>query len=166
MKPARVVQNRNGLIEVPILNFELCELEQSGCDRLRFYAGVAKIGKQLSSALPAPCTNFEPCEIPSRKCSSWLFRAAYPSLQLVARWFVFRWRRLVESREENRKSGVRRMTINKLLDDIVCDFRRFELHLRFRDTENCRDSRGGRRSFWSFQEPLKNADRSFRSPLD
>jgi hypothetical protein len=31
------------------------------------------------------------------------------------------------------------MTIDKLLDDIVCDFRRFELHLRFGDTENCRD---------------------------
>ena len=58
------------------------------------------------------------------------------------------------------------MTINKLLDHIVCDFRRLELHLRFRDTEYCRNERGVSCSFWSFQKTLKNADRSFRSPLD
>ena len=45
MKRARVVQNRNRLIEVFVLDFEFCKLEQSGRDRLRFYAGVAKIGK-------------------------------------------------------------------------------------------------------------------------
>src|SRR5206468_4011958 len=50
--------------------------------------------------------------------------------------------------------------------EIVCDFRRLELHLRFRDTEYCRNERGVSCSFWSFQKTLKNADRSFRSPLD
>src|SRR4029450_795395 len=165
MKPARIAQNRNRLIEVLILDFELCKLEQTGCDRLRFYAGVAKIGKQLSSALPAPCTKFEPCEIPSRKCSSWLFGAAHPSLQLVARWFVFCSIQLIESREEKRKIRICWMTINKLLNNVVCDFWRFELRLRFRDTEDCCDKRGVSCSLWSFQETLKNADRSFRSPL-
>ena len=57
------------------------------------------------------------------------------------------------------------MTINEQLNDVVCDFRRFELHLRFRYTKDCRDQRGVSSSFWSFQQTLKNADRSFRSPL-
>src|SRR5436190_4805586 len=58
------------------------------------------------------------------------------------------------------------MAINKLLNDIVRDFRRFELHLRFRNTKDCRNESRMSCSFGPFQETFKDADGSFRSALD
>src|SRR5512133_627081 len=45
MKRARVIQNRNRLIEVFVLDFESCELDQSRGDGLRFDPRVTKVCK-------------------------------------------------------------------------------------------------------------------------
>ena len=45
MKRARVIQNRNRLIKVFVLDLESCELDQSRSDGLRFDPRVTKICK-------------------------------------------------------------------------------------------------------------------------
>ena len=45
MQQTRLIQNRDRLIQMPVIHFKLCKLKQSGCDRRGFGTGASQIGK-------------------------------------------------------------------------------------------------------------------------
>src|SRR4030095_14575578 len=88
MEQPRIIQDCNRLIEMPVLRFELRELQYGGCGFRGVLLGAPHLSKQLPRSIPTTCTSFQPRKIPSGERSSWLFRIAYPFLQFAAGWLA------------------------------------------------------------------------------
>ena len=53
------------------------------------------------------------------------------------------------------------MLIDKTLEDVISDLRRFQLQVRFSDAEERREQNGMRSPLRPFQDRLKHPNRSF-----
>ena len=80
MQQARIVQDRERFIKMPVVYFKFRKLQKSRGSGRRIASCASQIGKQFPGSLSAACPNLQSRKIPACDCSPRLFRAAHPFL--------------------------------------------------------------------------------------
>src|SRR5262249_39577376 len=132
---ARLVQDRESFLEMPIFHFQLRVFQQSRRQNWELRTGPAQRSERLQCPILPPEPKVESREIPLGKRAArfgWITR---PTVEFGARRLFLSAVKLIQLRENTRKIDIERTMLDKIFQGVVAVFWIFQLQMRVSQRE-------------------------------